>query len=132
MLKTPRKRAALLVRAAGAADADPVAQRAPTASHQIEPAFGHVDDDAARTLLAAPGNLLAQQVRVDDGEIDRRDSEGAILDGPIVRAKKRAEAAGTDAAGQCERQANDNRSTADAGARGERVLGGEVRLKLGK
>src|SRR5215216_8145659 len=68
LLLAPDHRAAAEIHRLGTAYADRVAQRGPVTLHQIEPAFGYDDHDAARTLMAAPSDLLTQQVRVDGGE----------------------------------------------------------------
>ena len=68
----------------GAADADAVAQRAAAALHQIKPPLRHVDDDAARLLMALPGHFRAHQAGIDRGDVDRRNDEAAVLGGAIV------------------------------------------------
>jgi hypothetical protein len=108
------------IRALGAADADTVTYRFAAGLDQIEPAFGHVDDDAARLLLAVPGDLLAQQARIDGGHVDRRGDEAAVADGAII---------GGDATGQHQRQACQHRAPAQGMAQrvaGETVLGGRI------
>jgi hypothetical protein len=70
----PDHRATAEIQGLGAAYADRVT---PISLHQIKAALGHDDHDAARTLMAAPCNLLAHQAWV--GEINLRDCEGTVL-----------------------------------------------------
>src|SRR5664279_2812828 len=79
-------RLAAEVGALAAPDADAIAQRAAARLHQIEPAFGNVDDNIARLLIALPGDLRAHQAGVDRRDVDRGHDKTAILRGAIAAA----------------------------------------------